>query len=56
MARKWASDQEAAIRGGSYIEPKTGKVTLADLYEELHVARPTLRQPSDCTAPCGGTQ
>jgi integrase len=38
-ARAWAADQEAAMRGGTYVEPKAGKTTLADLYDEVHAAR-----------------
>lgn len=39
-ARKWAADQEASIRGGNYVEPKSGSVTVAQLFEEVHAARP----------------
>jgi hypothetical protein len=39
-ALKWARDQEAAIRGGTYVPPDSGSVTLSQLYEEIHAARP----------------
>jgi len=39
-ALRWAHDQEAAIRGGTYVEPKAGRVTLQGLFDEVHAARP----------------
>src|SRR6478609_1440930 len=38
-ALKWANDQESNIRGRTYVDPKVGRVTLAELYEEVHADR-----------------
>lgn len=38
-AQKWANDQESAIRGGRYVDPKAGDITLQQLYDEVHADR-----------------